>query len=297
MDNQKSEKQLLFESNRRLQEVAQELSIAKKERERLLDELSVKNVELKDALNKVQKQTVRLMQAAKMAALGVFAGGVAHELNNPLMAVLNYIQFCLKHLDKESQLYKVLQDAEHETKRCAKVIKTVLTFSRLKAEGEEDPVETDCYIIVKRILELLAYRIEANEINVKVDFPDQGLVVTMKPSKIQQATLNIFLNALDAVQVSKDKEIVIAGKYEGDYAVIVIADKGCGIEEKDMEKLFDPFFTTKEAGKSVGMGLPIAKQIIDDHQGELIYESELGVGTKVKILLPLKKGYCAINLK
>lgn len=279
---------LLIETNRRLQETVQQLLIAEKEHEKLLNKLSLKNLELEKALDQVKKQSVELIQTAKMASLGVFAGGVAHELNNPLMAILNYVQFCLKHVDYDAAIFKVLQDIESETKRCTEVIKSVLTFLRLTEEGEEVLQNVDLLIIVKRILTLLDYRIEKESVEIKLDFPVDGFMVFVRQNMMQRAILTIVLNALDAVQQTKLKMVTITGKYEGAHVVISVADTGCGIKEENMSKLFSPFFTTKEAGKSVGMGLVIVQQIVESHRGKILCNSKAGFGTTFTISLPSK---------
>lgn len=288
MSKQKEDRQLLIEADRRLQEAAQQLLIEKKEKEKLLAEVELKNAELSSAFEKLRKQSSQLIQTAKMASLGVFAGGVAHELNNPLMGILNYIQFCIKHTDKNTQVYKVLQDVEYETKRCAEVIKAVMTFSRLEEEGEEKPIQESIITIFNRVLRLLDYRIRKEGVKVETNFPTENLLITMKPGKMQRVILNILLNSLDALQNSNIKEIIVTVRLENNYLIILIADKGCGIDEKYMGKVFEPFFTTKEADKYIGLGLTIARQIIEEHGGEISCDSILGLGSTFKIRLPKK---------
>lgn len=289
MDDKIKSRDVLIEADRRLQETAQRLLSAKKEQESLLNEIDSKNLALNEALKKIRKQSIELMHSANMASLGVFAGGVAHELNNPLMAVLNFVQYCIKHTSSEEKIYKVLLDAEAETKRCVEVVKSVLTFSRLLEEGEENFEQINFLVILKRILELLDYRIERENVEIKLDFPGDSCMVLVKQNMIQRAILNIFLNALDAVGRTSVKKITVKGRYDNDYFVISITDTGCGIEEKNMLQLFDPFFTTKKAGESVGMGLPIAKQIVEGHHGKISCSSKVGVGTTFTILLPFKE--------
>ncbi|MGD9108887.1 MAG: HAMP domain-containing sensor histidine kinase [Gammaproteobacteria bacterium] len=289
MDDEVKNKDVLIETNRKLQKTVQQLLIVQKDHQHLVKEIKIKNSKLEKALKKISKQSVELIESAKMASLGIFAGGVAHELNNPLMAILNYAQFCLKHTPVEERVYKVLKDIETETKRCMEVVKAVLTFSRLTEEGKENFEEFDFLIIVKRILELLDYRIEQEHVEVVLDFPKDGLIVFIKQNMMQRAFLNIFLNALDAVRQTTLKKITITGEYKNEHAIISITDTGCGIEEQNKPKLFTPFFTTKQAGTSVGMGLAITKQIINEHRGEISVISEVNVGTTFTILLPLKE--------
>jgi C4-dicarboxylate-specific signal transduction histidine kinase len=253
-------------------------------------ELEIKNKELSEAFNKIREQSFKLVQTAKMASLGVFAGGVAHELNNPLMGILNYIQFCLKHVGNNTQVTKVLKDAEYETKRCAEVIKAVMTFSRLEEEGEEPWVEESFETVISRVLLLLDYRIRENGIVIENKFPQKKMVMAMRSGAMQNAILSILSNAIDASKQSPMKEIMITGKQEDNVVVITITDKGCGIEEKYKEKVFEPFFTTKEPDKHVGLGLTMAKQIIKDHGGQISYESTSGSGSTFKIVLPMHQG-------
>jgi two-component system, NtrC family, sensor kinase len=113
--------------------------------------------------------------------------------------------------------------------------------------------------------------------------------IMLEVNSIQQVFLNILINALDAVESSDRKEIYIDIRCKGEYAQIKVSDSGKGIPVEFLSKIFDPFFTTKPVGKGTGLGLSICQSVIKRHKGEIKYESVLGEGTTVTVLLPIEQ--------
>jgi len=110
------------------------------------------------------KGSAQLMQAGKMSAVGTMTAGVAHELNNPMMSILNFIQYCIKHTTEDDKRYVVLKDAERESLRSSEIINNLLTFSRMEAEGTEDYQQESLSKVLDRISKLLAYRIKKDNV-------------------------------------------------------------------------------------------------------------------------------------
>ena len=239
-----------------------------------------------EALLKAQTQ---LIQTEKIGALGTMVAGIAHELNNPMMGMLNFIQYCIRHTEKTDKRYPILEDAERETKRCAGIVRNLLTFSRVEDEKEEKYVKQDCAQLFERVLNLLSFRIEKENILVIKNIDDNGTDIWVKISNIQQVFLNLMGNALDAIKESKKKEIRIDIQPEGESVRISITDTGCGIVPDTLQKIFDPFFTTKPVGKGTGLGLSVTRGIVHDHGGTITCQSEIGKGTTIIILLPINK--------
>ena len=231
-----------------------------------------------------------LRQSEKLASIGQLAAGVAHELNNPTMGILNFAQYCLKHTQKDDKRYPVLEDIERETKRCIDIVQNLLTFSRLEKEVDKVYQKEAISVIFDRVLKLLSYRIEKSHVDVALDIPEVIPDIWMNANNMQQAILNLITNALDAVEEKKNRRIQIGTQLGGAFVHVTIADNGSGIPPEVLPKIFDPFFTTKPAGKGTGMGLSISHGIIANHGGKMTCESKFGEGTEFKILLPIKRG-------
>jgi PAS domain S-box-containing protein len=249
------------------------------------------NLEIKveERTAELKRSQAKLVETEKVAALGILTAGVAHELNNPMMGILNFIQYCLKHTSDEDRLHAILEDAEREVKRCTNIIRDLLMSSRIEPEGDKKDKRASFAKVMNRVLRLLSYRIEKEEIRVNQEIEQDLPDIRMQESHFQQVLINIMGNALDGLKTSKVKEINIKTLSDGKFIQLTISDTGCGIREKDMEKIFDPFFTTKLPGQGTGLGLSVSKGIIDRHRGEIYCESLVGRGTTFKILLPIEK--------
>lgn len=251
----------------------------------MLHEIRRKNEELSKELKDL-KSSGELIHIEKMRALGGLTAGVAHELNNPMMGILNFVQYAIKHTDEDDRKYRPLVDAEREVKRCQDIISNLLTFSRMKAEGEEEFTEIKISEICDRIIKLLAYKIRANNVNIKTIIPDNEQKISLKVNKIQQVILNIAANAIDAMHDCSKKDLTFKITFNTEKLALEIADTGSGMDEETIDKIFEPFYTTKETGKGTGLGLAVSQSIIEDHQGSLYCKSRLGSGTSFIIQIP-----------
>lgn len=251
------------------------------------DELEIKVEERTLELKHSQAQ---LIQAEKVAALATLTAGIAHELNNPMMGMLNFIQYCLKKTTEKNKIFEVLTDAEHETKRCIAIVNNLLTFSRIEKQGEEKYQKVELASLFDRILRLLAYRIEKENISINKKIDENTPEIWIKPNNIQQVFLNITGNALDALKDSQKKEIRIDARPRGEFVCVTVSDTGPGIDPEIHSKIFDPFFTTKPTGKGTGLGLSVSRSIVEAHSGKIRCESEIGKGATFTVLLPIERG-------
>lgn len=249
-------------------------------REELYDQLDA-------AYSDLKSKTTQLIQTEKLGSVGTMVAGVAHELNNPMMGLINFIQYCLKHTTEDDRRYAVLKDAEHEARRCIAIVENLLTFSRMEKEGEEGLSEADCSELMERVIKLLSYRIEKEGAALTTHYAAGTPKIRVKVNNVQQVFLNLVNNALDALKESERKEIRIGIGREAGSIKITIADTGIGIPGGLLEKIFDPFFTTKPTGGGTGLGLSICQGIVKIHGGEIACESKIGRGTTFTILLPL----------
>ena len=240
--------------------------------------------ELKKLYTELKESQAQLIQSEKMSAVGTLVAGVAHELNNPITAILHFTQYCINHTSEEDRLYTILQDIEKETRYCIDTTQNLLTFSHMQ-RGEAIYQKESLNTIFSRVLKLLSYRIEKNNISITkhmgIGIPD----ILMNVNNMQQVFLNLIDNALDALKESKQKKIDIDILRKDKYVRVTIADSGCGIAPENIDNIFDPFFTTKSVGKGTGLGLSLCHSIIKAHNGEITCESVPGQGTKFKILL------------
>jgi len=235
-----------------------------------------------------KQMQARLVQAEKMSALGTMAAGIAHELLNPMMGILNFAQYCLKHTSGSDPRYSVLQDIERETRRCADIVRNITTFSRTGKQGKEEYQKESFATIIDQVVRLLSYRIEKEHVSLTQHVPEGIPRIWMEANSMQQVLLNLISNALDALAESQKKEIHVEVHREDDFIQLTVADSGCGLAPENLEKIYEPFFTTKPIGRGTGLGLATSRSIIDSYGGNITCESKLGVGTTFRILLPVE---------
>ncbi len=258
-------------------------------REKDQKQLGKKTKQIEEAYNKLQEQSQQLIQSEKMSAVGTMTAGLTHELKNPMMGILNFIQYSLKYTSKDDKRYIVLQDAERETKSCLTIVHNFLAFSHKDKEAEEAYQKESCSAVFDRVFQLISYRIEKQKVLLIKHYTENMPDIFMRVNQIQQVFLNLIVNALDALQESKKKEICIDIHPEEEFVYVSVSDTGCGIEPDSLAKMFKPFFTTKPVGEGLGLGLYICRNIIEGHGGEMRCESELGRGTKFVLLLPVSR--------
>ena len=232
----------------------------------------------------------RLISTSKMVSMGELAGGLAHEINNPLGIIVARTQILKEKLnaitalqDSEKRacsdnLSKIAGTAEHITK----IVRGLKDFSRT---GDQDPPTTvDVKGLIDFSLELFSDRIEQNGISISVNCPE-GTVITCREVQISQVLVNLLSNSIDAVEKIPLKWIKIDVSREKGTVMISVTDSGPGIKPQYLEKLMQPFFSTKEPGKGIGLGLSISKGIVDAHGGSLQYD-ERSPNTRFVIRFP-----------
>lgn len=238
----------------------------------------------------------RLRHSQKMEAVGRLAGGVAHDFNNILTAVIGYGNILRMKTDKEapSGVYidKILASAD----RASTLIQGLLAFSRRE---KLHPRHVSLNGIIERIEHLLAGLI-GEDIEIKTILSDQDLTITADSSQIEQVLMNLAANARDAMinggrltlqteRVELDDAFIRIHGYgsRGVYACLSVSDIGDGMDKNTKDKAFEPFFTTKEVGKGTGLGLSMVYGIIEQHKGHINVSSEPGKGSTFRIYLPL----------
>ena len=269
--------------------MTQDLRSSRLELEAEIAERAHYEIALEETLDELEKSQFQLIQAEKMSAVGTLVAGVAHELNNPMMGILNFAQYCSQHTSEDDHRYPVLQDIEKETKRCTAIVASLLTYSHAEQMSEESMQEGDCASLCQRAVDLLAYRIEREAVSVNQDVIAEIPKVLMHPNQIQQVFLNMLANSLDDLKESGKvgPEVNITIGFEDGVVSVTISDNGRGIDSGTLQKIFDPFFTTKPPGQGTGLGLSVSRNIIAAHGGEITCDSQVGLGTKFRITLPV----------
>lgn len=222
----------------------------------------------------VRKQQVKLALSSKMSSLGEMAGGIAHEINNPLTIINSKALVITKLLEKDKpdlpKIESELKKIEDTTDRIAKIIRGLSAFAR---NTEGDPMEPAMVSkIIQDTLELCRERFKNHHIELKVNIVDDA-IIDCRPHQISQVVLNLLNNAHDAVLNLPEKWINVEVARNNAWVMIKITDSGSGIDPTIIDKIMEPFFTTKEVGKGTGLGLSISKGIIEDHRGQLRYEN------------------------
>ncbi|MEJ2200207.1 MAG: ATP-binding protein, partial [Desulfuromonadaceae bacterium] len=228
-----------------------------------------------------RKMEATLAQQGKMASMGVLSSGVAHEINNPLGVILGYASYLEGKMAEDDPFYKYIHEIKRESKRCKKIVQDLLNYARTP---KPTLAETDLHELLHQIVDFAANHTEMHHVVVHKEFADQLPPVWVDGDQIRQVVINLILNA--GAAMSKGGQLWVRTALVEDEIHIEFCDNGSGISEENMERIFEPFFTTK--AKGTGLGLAITKQLIEQHQGKISLQSRLGVGTTVRIQLPLR---------
>jgi PAS domain S-box-containing protein len=226
----------------------------------------------------------KLMQTEKMAALGQLVSGVAHEVNNPLAAIVGFTDLLLENPDVPEAARGELRIILDEAQRTRVIVQNLLSFAR-QMPPHREPLQVNS--VLRQTLKLRAYDLSSHGVEVLEHYDDDLPIVLGDPHQLQQVFLNIVNNAYDAVrETRRPGKIEIATARRTGGLEITFRDNGPGISRPD--RIFDPFFTTKEVGKGTGLGLSICYGIIRSHQGEILARNNAGgVGCTFIIHLPV----------
>jgi two-component system NtrC family sensor kinase len=230
-------------------------------------------------LRRTQEQ---LLQSEKMSAVGQLIAGVAHELNNPLTAILGYAQLLESEgLNERAQDYvaKMFKQAQ----RTHRVVQNLLSFAR---QRKPERSEVDIRKVLEETLALRDYDLKINNIVVEKDLGAEAALVVADPHQLEQVFLNIINNAVDAVlEKGRSGKLKIRVYYEKGDVCAQFADDGPGI--KDPKRIFDPFYTTKNVGKGTGLGLSICYGIVKEHGGDITAHNASEGGAVIEVRLPM----------
>ena len=263
-----AEKKRLTDEKRRLEQ----------EIKRHTEELEMRVAERTAELVETHK---RLVHQERIAALGRAAAQVAHEVKNPLAGLLLYSLHLKSKLDKSSEseallVDKIVTTINHLIERVEQILGFARPLSFTLSAG-------DLNQIAKDVLELVQPQIMANKVEVRLSLNEQAALAMIDESSMRGALMNLIVNAIEAMP--EGGTLSVTSETSGDMLLLRIADTGSGISEEEAKKIFEPFYTTKEQG--LGLGMPYARKIIEQHGGAISLVSQLGEGTTISVALPV----------
>ncbi len=244
---------------------------------------------------KLQLQN-KLRQSQKMEAIGTLAGGIAHDFNNILSSIIGNTELAQIQPDVPEKIGKYLDGTRKGAERAKQLVRQILTFSRKSEQNQKHVSLSD---IIHESLELLRSSLPSTIRIVEQIKPTQSLLAD--PTQLHQVVMNLCTNAYHAMQekggileiglreieVSEEASGPIAGLKNGLYVFLSVKDTGKGMKQQVAERIFDPYFTTKGPEAGTGLGLAVVHGIITSHEGAIDVESHPGVGTHVKVCIPL----------
>ncbi len=253
--------------------------------------------ELQDS---AERESLRelLNQTNKMESIGRLAGGVAHDFNNMLQAILGYSEMALAQLPQDSPVHADITSVQGAARRAADLTRQLLIFAR-KSKSEPKVVGISSSITN---LSSLLKRVIGSEVVFVWNPPEGEFNIRVDPTQFDQVVANLCLNARDAVSQKEEGRVVLSARPcklsaplktllgelpLGEYVILSVMDNGCGIPDENMSRLFEPFFTTKGKGKGTGLGLSTAYGVVKSCNGGIVVKSKVGEGTSFELFFPL----------
>jgi len=229
----------------------------------------------------------QLHQARKMEAIGRLAGGVAHDFNNVLCAIIGNAALSLDQLQVGDPLHELLDEISRAAERAADLTKQLLAFSRRQII---EPKVINLSILIDR-LQVMLVRLIGEDINLRTDTAGDLGLIRADPSQIEQVVLNLVLNARDAMPGGGDLQLSTANVMFGEgeprpHVLLAVRDTGCGMSPEVQARIFEPFYTTKELGQGTGLGLATVFGIVEQAGGKIEVSSTPGEGSVFRVYLP-----------
>jgi signal transduction histidine kinase len=238
----------------------------------------------KQALLELRSAQKRLIESERLAALGRLAASIAHEVNNPLGIIKNYLNILEKTPDAPVEVKSNVSIVHEEVDRIAHIVRQLLDFYRPTLERQ---VALNLIEVINTTLDLVTSKLESVKIEIVRDFSQSEITISGSASRLKQVFLNLILNARDAM--AGGGKLRVSATCTGNFVEVGIADTGPGIPPEDLPRIFEPFFTTKDES-GTGLGLAVCHGIITSHKGVISASNNDGGGAIFKIKFPLLKG-------
>ena len=250
-----------------------------------ISQLRSTQVELRARMEAQRDAENRLVQAAKLAAVGEMAAGIAHELNNPLTSVTGFAELALEAIPQESQTRKDLEIVMREAIRARDVVRRLLDFAR---QSESTRERTSLNEVIEDVVALSRHLIQTSGVDLQLELEQDLPWVLADSNQMKQVLVNLVHNALQAMPAGGEMLITTQSAFRAgrDWVRVSVCDTGVGIPRLDQSRIFEPFYTTKGEQGGTGLGLSVTYGIVTDHGGQIDVESEPGAGSKFTVWLP-----------
>ena len=225
----------------------------------------------------------QLVQAEKLAAIGMLAANIAHEINNPLGGILAYSQILKSNFIENESVHSDLSEIESACRRSKNIISNLMDFSRDTSRDKKTIFSVKK--LIHDTLPLMNMCLKSHKLIIELNNNDE-MLLSGNMGQLQQVIFNLITNAVHATPSGGEIKIRVETKENGDM-LMQVSDTGCGISEQDLSRIFEPFFTTKEKGKGTGLGLYVSHGIVKDHGGEIRVVSKKDEGTIFNIEIPV----------
>lgn len=255
-----------------------------------LKEAEKKQKEAERRLNEaIREHTLAISRSSRLLTLSEMTTAMAHQLNQPLGGILNYLRGCeLEIQNGTGDPTKIIEGLERIPPLVSRATDIINRLRNIANPGDSKTMSIQLGEVLDHIIDMLKPSLTRMKIEVNVDLPKQTLPLRGQPLRIEQVLTNLITNACDAMEGSKKKELTIAARaLDSGFMEIRISDTGSGIKEEAIGKIFEPFFSTKEEEKGLGLGLAITARIVKDHGGRIRVRSEPNKGTVMIVHLPL----------
>jgi PAS domain S-box-containing protein len=234
-------------------------------------------------LTERRKLETQFIQAQKLAALGVMAGGIAHEIRNPLAICSSAAQFLME----DEITYDFRKECAEKIRICVDraslIIENLLKFSRPSVKASIESIDINA--LIEESITLIINEAKIHNICIRTKFPKKHVTVKGNASLLQQVFINLFLNSIKAMP--EGGELIVSIEKEKGQSLVHVTDTGCGILRNDVENIFDPFYTTSPIGKGIGLGLSICYSIMEHFGGYIDVDSDPGKGSTFTVRLPV----------
>ncbi|HLM69749.1 MAG TPA: PAS domain S-box protein, partial [Longimicrobium sp.] len=227
----------------------------------------------------------RLRRAERLASIGTMVGGVAHELNNPLAAIVGFTQLLLTD-DRTPGDREDLETIQREAQRMAEIVANLRRLARDSQDPAGPREHVDLNDVVRHVVRTLTYALRTQNVEIREDLEPELPGVLGERGQIEQVVLNLAVNAEQAMRGREDSRLILRTRRTPAGACLQVVDNGPGIPQANLERIFDPFFTTKGPGEGTGLGLSLVHSIVAEHGGEIQVDSKVGAGTAFRVDFP-----------
>jgi signal transduction histidine kinase len=255
-------------------------------RQRDREHITLLNRHLEESLDHLERAQQKLIESAKLTALGRMTRDVAHEIRNPLVSIGGFARKCMATIEPDSKEMRYVKIIVHEVERLEKILRDLLMFSRGPVR---QPEEIHVPTVLEKGVQINLDDLREKGINIVREIGENLPTLYGDAEQLEEAFVNLIQNAVQAMNPTGVLTLRAApeSKDGGTSVRIEIQDTGEGMSEEILERIFDPFFTTKEGAEGTGLGLSVCRRIVEEHHGTIAVQSRPGEGSIFTILLPV----------